>query len=104
MKYLILAVLFFSAIAAQADVAIHPSDLYVISSFEKMDYFTTYDHDGKLLWEIPFQSKIVSWKLEEGLLVVHSRHREGLAYYLSCVDPKSGEIKWERAIWAPLSN
>jgi len=73
----------------------------IISSFEEQDYFTTYDQEGTVLWEIPYRAKILSWKLDREHIFILSKNRNGQVYYLSCVNPKNGEIIWGNAIFSP---
>lgn len=80
---------------------INKNHVYVISSFDELDYFSVYSDSGKLVWEVPFNSKIVSWKMTDELLIIFSRHRAGLVYYVTCVDPISGKLNWEKPIFSP---
>ena len=76
--------------------------VYVTSSFDEVDYFSTYSHSGSIAWEVPFGSKIVSWKkLDDDQLVIFSKNRNGLAFYLTCVDSATGQLVWEKPIYAP---
>lgn len=76
--------------------------IYTISSFDTVDYFCTYDHNGNLVWEIPFYSKILSWKKNEDALIIFSKHRNGQICFLTCAAGDTGEVKWEKRISAPL--
>ncbi len=83
------------------ELVVENEKIHAVCSFEQVDYFTTFSPQGEFLWEVPFAAKIVSWKKEEGLLVVLSKARNGLSYYLSSIDPMEGKIVWEKAILAP---
>ncbi|HSW86507.1 MAG TPA: hypothetical protein VLG49_03285 [Rhabdochlamydiaceae bacterium] len=82
-------------------LSIGEEHIYTISSFDSIDYFCTYDRDGKLTWEIPFGSKIVAWRTKNESLFIFSRLRNGRAYFLTCIDSSTGELKWEKPIFAP---
>ena len=74
----------------------------VISSFDEVDYFSTYSPSGALIWEVPFGSKILSWKRGDGeSLFIFSKNRNSLVTYLTCVDPSTGKIVWENSILSP---
>lgn len=83
-------------------LVVHQKNVSVISSFEMVDYFSTYSEMGMLLWEVPFGSKIESWKLTDEALFIFSRHRKGSACYLTCVHPDTGALIWEKNILAPV--
>ena len=72
-------------------VSVNKELIHTVSSFEQVDYFTSYDLNGNFLWEIPFKTKIESLKvLDENQILIFSRHRNNLAYFLSLVDEQSG--------------
>lgn len=73
----------------------------LVSSFDKVDYLTTTDRAGGIIWEIPFSSKIISWELSDDLIFVFSESRKSPTYYLSCLDALTGEVKWEKQILPP---
>ncbi len=75
--------------------------VYVVSSFEDTDYFCMYSQNGDFLGEVPFSTKIVSWKLEDDLLVIFTKDRDGKAYYLAAFEMKEGKVVWNKAIYAP---
>jgi len=79
--------------------------IHVISSFDQIDYFSTFLHSGDIVWEIPFNSQILSMKIyNEGLLYIFSKQRNGMAFYLSCVESATGKFLWEKPIYAPMPN
>ena len=80
---------------------IHEGAIHVISSFEKVDYFTTYKLTGDMAWEQTFNSVILSWRIENESILIFSRDRAGLAYYLTCFQLKTGEFLWEKAMRPP---
>lgn len=75
--------------------------IYVVSPFDEVTYFTAYSLAGDMLWEIPFISKILSWKVKEGLVFIFSQDLDGLCYYLNCLDASEGTLLWGRKILAP---
>ncbi len=78
--------------------------IHIVSSFESVDYLTTFSHGGELVWEVPFQSQVVSWGLREGALFVFSKARDGQIYFLTDLDAETGQVLWEKNIFAPKSN
>jgi hypothetical protein len=79
--------------------------IHVISSFDQVDYFSTFLHSGDMVWEIPFNSQILSMKIyNEGLLYIFSKQRNGMAFYLSCVESATGKFLWEKPIYSPMPN
>lgn len=84
-------------------LVVAPEVVYVVSSFEEIDYFTVFSHEGVGIWEIPFSSKIRSWKICDNSLFVFSEGRNKKVCFLSCFDAISGELKWEKPIVAPTS-
>ena len=85
-------------------ITVNAQDLYVVSSFVERDYFTVYSHTGDLIWEVPLNAQIISWKIHGDLLFIFSKARGGLAYYLICLKASDGALQWEKAIVAPSSN
>jgi hypothetical protein len=76
----------------------------VVSSFESRDYFTVFSVKGIPLWEIPFNSKIQSWKIDGERLYVFSKMRNETTYFLSCFTTDDGGLRWEKPIHAPQSS
>jgi hypothetical protein len=85
-------------------MSVNSESIYVVSSFDVIDYFSTYNHEGEFVWETPFSSKIVSWKIKGDVLFIFSRHRNGLVYYLTRLEAGTGTIKWEKSIFSPVLN
>lgn len=83
------------------NLIVNGNDIYVISKFNGVDYFTTYNFSGDVVWEVPFNSEIVASKVENDLLLIFSKNRSGVAYYLTCLDPDKGNLLWEKAIFSP---
>ncbi len=75
--------------------------VYVISSFEEINYLTAFSLLGEMTWEVIFASAIVSCDLEGEYLFVFSKARNGSAYYLTCIEANTGKLIWEKPIWAP---
>ena len=75
--------------------------IHTISSFDSVDYFSTYSPDGEFLWEIPFRTKIESFQEMEGQLFFLSKMRSGDAYVLSCFEEETGKLVWEKPIFSP---
>jgi|SRR6516164_3458987 hypothetical protein len=82
-------------------LTINEGVVHVVSSFAEIDYFSTFSEKGEFLWEIPFKSKISSWKKEGDKLFIFSQMRGGAAFFLSCVDLRNGAVLWEKGIFAP---
>lgn len=72
------------------------SSVIVLSPFEEQDHLTAYNDYGTLLWDVTVNSKVISWKIRDGLLFVFSKSRYLEKTYLTCVDPATGYIFWER--------
>jgi len=85
-------------------LAIDNGVVHVVSSFSQIDYFSTFSEKGEFVWEIPFNAKVLSWKKEGDKLFVFSQMRGGAAFFLSCVDPTSGAVLWEKGIYAPSTS
>jgi len=77
------------------------STVHVVSSFPAIDYFSKLTREGKFLWEIPFQTEICSYEVDEGEVFILSKTRDGSAFFLSCINNENGEINWEKGIYAP---
>jgi hypothetical protein len=77
------------------------NSIYVVSTFDQIDYFTAYTFSGDAIWEISFNSEIISSKMKDDLLFIFSRARNGMTYYLTCLDTLEGKVVWEKAILAP---
>lgn len=75
--------------------------IYVTASFEQVDYFSTLSQQGEFQWELPFKTKIISWKKQENHLFILSKMRDESAFFLSCVDAANGTLQWEKGIYAP---
>jgi len=73
----------------------------IVSSFEEGDYLTVYSSQGTPLWEVPFASKVLSWKIDGDNLYVFSKGRPNLIYFLSCFSTQKGELLWEKPVFAP---
>lgn len=108
MKSTWIALLFFtSTLSALEDdfssdhLIMGTENVSVVSSFDTMTFFTTYSPTGEPLWEAPFTSDVISWKQKEDLLFVFSKARNGMAYFLTCIDAKEGVLVWERRVMSP---
>jgi outer membrane protein assembly factor BamB len=73
--------------------------LYVVSSFEDLDYFSAFTHAGEFSWEAPFSTEILSWKFLDDHLFLFSHARDGSVYYLTCLDAKTGKLLWEKGVY-----
>lgn len=71
-------------------------NIIIVSTFTSEDHITAYSDYGTPLWDVTFRTQVVSWKLKDGYLYVltQSRYKDGT--YLSCIDPVTGSIVWER--------
>ena len=79
--------------------------IHAISSFDEIDYFSTFSSSGDLVWEIPFSSQIVSTRIYSNeLLYIFSKQRNGLVFYLSCIESANGKLVWEKPIYSPIPN
>ncbi len=108
LAYFSAMILFFSGnltgveVFSESDrLSIHKNRVYAVSSFDQMDYFSVYSDLGELVWEVPFNSKVVTWKMTDEWVYIFSRSRGGLAYYVSCIEPITGKLIWEKPIHAP---
>lgn len=75
--------------------------IYTVAAFDERTYFTAYSLDGNPIWEAPFSSEILSWKIKDGQLLIFSVARNKEAYFLTCVDANEGMLVWERVIYSP---
>lgn len=110
MKYIVSAFLTFCLLACSPATAGLFSDrnfdqdhmittnysILLLSSFEEEDHITAYTDYGTLLWDVTVHPKIISWKIKDGLLYVFSKSRYLDKTYLTCIDPATGYILWER--------
>lgn len=110
-KYLCCMALLISSVKATDPSSEYSSELifvnknliHTISSFDDVDYFSTFLHSGDLVWEIPFNSQILSTNISnEGLLYIFSKQRNGMAFYLSCLESATGKFLWEKPIYSPM--
>ena len=105
-KMAISLLLLVGSLATASDYQIDPlaaseGTVFIVSTFEKRDYFTVFSATGTPLWEISFASKIISWKIDGGNLYIFSKMRTPEAYFLSCFETQKGELQWEKPIVAP---
>jgi outer membrane protein assembly factor BamB len=70
--------------------------IMILSAFEDEDHITAYSDYGSLLWDVAINTKVISWKLKDGLLYVFSKSRYLEKTYLHCIDPTTGRVIWER--------
>ena len=70
--------------------------LILLSPCEDEDHLTAYTDNGTLLWDVSIFPKVMSWKLKNGMLYVFSKSRQFDKTYLTCIDPATGFILWER--------
>ena len=68
----------------------------ILSAFEDEDHISAYSDYGNLFWDVTINSKVISWKMKDGLLYVFSKSRYLEKTYLHCIDPATGKILWER--------
>jgi outer membrane protein assembly factor BamB len=107
MKKAVVVLFLLTAALVKADeyqtepLAVSKETVYIVSTFEELDYFTAFSPAGTILWEIPFSSKIQSWKIDSGQLYIFSKMRRGQVYFLSCFGMDKGELLWEKPIIAP---
>ncbi|WP_068467649.1 hypothetical protein [Candidatus Protochlamydia phocaeensis] len=71
-------------------------NIMILSSFETEDHITAYSDYGTLQWDVAFRPKVISWKLKDNYLFVFSKSRYAEKTYLTCIDPLTGLIAWER--------
>lgn len=68
----------------------------VHSPFDTSDHITSYSDYGSFQWDVTMNTKILSMKLKDGLLFVFSGSRSISKTYLTCIDPITGVVIWER--------
>lgn len=83
------------------NLVLHYDNILIVSSFEQITYLTSFTLAGDPVWEAPFHSEILTWKINNGLLFVFSKSRTGSRYFLTCLDAAEGKLLWERVISAP---
>lgn len=66
------------------------------SPFDTQDHITSYSEYGSFQWDVTMNTKIISMKLKDGLLFVFSGSRISSKTYLTCIDPVTGIVLWER--------
>ncbi|MEI8366475.1 MAG: hypothetical protein WCF65_08685 [Parachlamydiaceae bacterium] len=82
-------------------MATHEELIHVVSSFEKMDYFSSFTMEGERSWERSFNSKILSWDVQGDGILIFSKDRSVETYYLTCFQKKTGEFVWEKGVYPP---
>lgn len=70
--------------------------ILILSAFEDEDHITAYSDYGTLQWDVTVRSKVISWKIKDGLLYVFSKSRYLEKTFLTCIDPATGYVIWER--------
>jgi len=80
----------------QDHLILNRGSVMVLSAFEDEDHITCYSNYGRLLWDVTFNPKVISWKLDDNLLYIFSKSRFLEKTYLHCIDPLTGKIIWER--------
>jgi outer membrane protein assembly factor BamB len=70
--------------------------ILILSPFEDSDHISAYSDYGNLLWDVSFSTKVISWKIKDGYLYAFSKSRYLEKTYLTCIDPASGLVVWER--------
>jgi len=103
LRALLLSVWVFSTLKADP-LHLDVEHIHTVSTFENVTFFTTYNYSGELVWEVPFNSEITSWKMQGEQLLVFSKARNNLACFLTCIEAASGQLVWERIISAPDTN
>jgi outer membrane protein assembly factor BamB len=102
MKKLFFSLLFFVLCNLNSEqLSVIGDNIYVVSKFPEVDYFTVYTSSGEFLWEISFNSEVVSSQVKDDLLLIFSKARNGVAYFLTCLDIREGKLNWEKGISAP---
>lgn len=89
--------------AADKNLGLVAGQIYTVSPFNEICYFTTFSSAGEPLWEIPFNTEVLSWETTDEEVIIFSKARNGSATYLTCVNKGDGQFKWERAIFAPAA-
>lgn len=70
--------------------------IYLITPLFNRDVVTAYTINGTFLWEVPFHTKILSLKIYADRIFVFSQKKQSEQTYLSCLDPYTGLLYWER--------
>lgn len=72
--------------------------IIVHSPFDSTDHITSYSDYGTFQWDVTMNTKVISMKMKDGLLYIFSATRSSFntKTYLTCVDPITGIILWER--------
>ena len=70
--------------------------IIVHSPFDTTDLVTSYSEYGFLQWEVKLNARVLSMKIKDGLLYIFSGSRVLNKTFLTCVDPVTGIILWER--------
>lgn len=73
-----------------------PYGIIILSPFDDQDGITAYNSFGYRVWEVMIKAKVLSFKLYDGYLYVLSKSRYQEKTYLTCIDPSTGYIVWER--------
>jgi len=100
--YKFILLVFWPALQAIEPLIVEEKTVYTVASFESVDFFTTYSHEGEFLWEIPFNTKIESIQENNDRILFLSKMRDETAYILSCFDKTTGTLIWEKAILSPI--
>ena len=80
----------------QDHMILNRGSVMILSAFDEEDHITCYSDYGRLLWNVSFNPKVISWKIDNHLLYVFSKSRILEKTYLHCIDPTNGKIIWER--------
>ncbi len=80
----------------QDRMLVRNSKVMIVSSFDNTDHITCYDIYGNRLWDTEFQSKIISWRQIEDIILVFSKARNSNSTYLICIDSSHGGLIWKR--------
>lgn len=85
------------------NLSVTSDKIYTVSSFDSIDYFTVYSFEGTPLWEVNFTSKIISWKIANNSIIILSKARNGLTYFVTSIKNDDGTMTWEKPIHSPVS-
>lgn len=80
----------------QERMLVDQGEIFVISSFDSSDLLTAFDYYGNMLWEVRFNTKVLSWDVQPNLIFVFSKNRSGNKTFVNCIDRTTGIILWER--------
>lgn len=100
-KFIIALLSFFGVCQAQESISVQENYVFAVSSFDAVDYFSTLTKEGEYLWEIPFSTQVQSFEVKDDQLFILSKTRNGLAYFVTCVNKEDGKVIWEKGIYAP---